>query len=348
MPQVGTLTPCINPATRAPVKIFLLGRRTALVIATVLFSTFHVIRCDGAVALNALGQYLSAHGYGGAQLVRVENFYRLPINSNGKAGDLIVDTGAPVSVVFRASLRKLALTETATNLHAGGAFGKSSEFFGKAIIHSFNMGNCTLLNVPVAVASDREGSGPFRQYGTSDGLLGLHEMVQYGAVLDLGNRLLFVRPAGPSQEIAAAAKSILTRMGYTAVDLSEARSYLRVAASINGWPCHLLVDSGAFLTSIDSASAAKARIGGVRTGLVAEGVGNSSGRVSIAKFPSLRVGSYEIKSASAAVMRLSSEILATGTDVEMAGLLGAEYLGRNSAVIDFNSGTLYLKPKSTR
>ena len=137
-------------------------------------------------------------------------------------------------------------------------------------------------------------------------------------------------------------------MGYTAVDLSIARSYLRVAASINGWPCHLLVDSGAFLTSIDSASAAKARIGGVRTGLVAEGVGNSSGRVSIAKFPSLRVGSYEIKSASAAVMRLSSEVLATGTDVEMAGLLGAEYLGRNSAVIDFNSGTLYLKPKSTR
>ena len=89
------------------------------------------------------------------------------------------------------------------------------------------MGNCTLLNVPVAVASDREGSGPFRQYGTSDGLLGLHEMVQYGAVLDLGNRLLFVRPAGPSQEIAAAAKSILTRMGYTAVDLSVARSCLR-------------------------------------------------------------------------------------------------------------------------
>jgi predicted aspartyl protease len=173
-------------------------------------------------------------------------------------------------------------------------------------------------------------------------------MVQYGAILDLGNRLLFVRPAGPSQEVAAAARSILTGMGYAAVDLSVARSYLRVAASINGWPCHLLVDSGAFLTSIDSVAAAKARIGGARTGLVAQGVGTSSGRVSIAKFPSLRVGSYEIKRASAAVMRLSSEILATGTDLEMAGLLGAEYLGRNSAVFDFNSGTLYLKPKSTR
>ena len=195
-----------------------------------------IVSCRGAVALNALGQYLTSHGYGGAQLVRVENFYRLPINSNGKAGDLVVDTGAPISVVFRGSLKKLALTETATDLRAGGAFGKGHEFFGRTTIQSLIMGNCTLLNVPVAVASDREGSGALRQYGTSDGLFGLHEMVKYGAVVDLGNRLLFVRPNGPGKDIALSVKSILTGQGYTPVELSPARSHLRVSAAINGRP----------------------------------------------------------------------------------------------------------------
>jgi predicted aspartyl protease len=329
------------------VENFLRGK---LILSAMIFglSAVRATQCHAAVALNALGQFLSIHGYGGAQLVRIENFYRIPINFNGKPGDLIIDTGAPTSVIFRESVKKLALTETRTEMRVGGAFGKGAEFFGKATIHSFTMGNCTLMNVPVAIASDRQGSGMFRQYGSSDGLFGLHEMVQYGAILDLGNRLLFVRPAGPSSEIAAAIKSILLGRGYTAVDLSVARSYLRVSASINGWPCHLLVDTGAFVTAIDTSAATKARIGGVRTELVAQGVGKSSSRISIARFPSLRVGNYEIKSASAAVLKLNSDLLAVGTDLEMAGLLGVEYLGKNSAVFDFNSGTLYLKAQSTR
>jgi predicted aspartyl protease len=347
MPQVGRLTTGVVPATRARVENFL---RKKLLLAAVFFglSVSSVTRCSAAVPLNTLGQFLSAHGYGGAQLVRIENFYRIPISSNGKAGDLIIDTGAPTSVVFRESLKKLALNETRTDMPAGGAFGKGTEFFGKATIHSLTMGNCTLVNVPAVIASDRQGSGMFRQYGSSDGLFGLHEMVQYGAILDLGSRLLFVRPAGPSGEIAAAVKSILLARGYTAVDLSVARSYLRVSASINGWPCHLLVDTGAFVTAIDTSAAAKARIGGVRTELIAQGVGSSSSRISIARFPSLRVGNYEIKRASAAVLKLSSDLLAAGTDLEMAGLLGVEYLGKNSAVFDFNSNTLYLKANSTR
>ncbi|MDP9254271.1 MAG: aspartyl protease family protein [Verrucomicrobiota bacterium] len=301
--------------------------------------------CDGSVALNSLGQFLAGRGYGGAQLVHPGNFFRVPINSNGKAGDLLIDTGSPTSLIFRGSVRKLVLTATETDESVRGAFGKGREHFGLTTIHSFTMGNCTLLNLPVAVASDNEGRGIFRRYGSSDGIFGLREMVKYGAILDLGNRLLFVRPNGPSKEIAGAIKSILTAQGYTTVDLGMAKSHLRVSGAINGWPCHFLVDTDAFLTTIDREAANKAQIGGVRTQFVAEAIGGSSREVLAAKFPSLRIGAYEIKNASAAVIRLDTEMLARGTDAETAGLLGAEYLGRNSAVFDFNSGTLYLKPK---
>lgn len=86
----------------------------------------------GAVALDALGAFLTSHGYGGAQLVHPNNFFRLPINSNGKAGDLTIDTGSPVTLLYRESLRKLGLAETKTDQAVTGAFGSGKEHFGTA------------------------------------------------------------------------------------------------------------------------------------------------------------------------------------------------------------------------
>jgi predicted aspartyl protease len=348
MSQVRALTIAFNPVKRARVKKFPLGRPLCWAVGTILFAILAVAPCDGAVALGALGQFLAGHGYGGAQLVHPGNFYRLPITSNGKAGDLLVDTGASTSLIYRASLSKLSVTATETEHAVHGAFGKARKRLGLATIPSLTMGNCTLLNMRVAVASDNEGRGIFRRYGSSDGLFGLREMLHYGAVLDLGNRLLFVRPNGPSKEFGAAVNSILTSQGYTPVKLIPLRSHVHVAGAINGMPCHFLVDTGAFFTAIDREAAAKARIGGDRTEAVAQGLGSSGGEVRLAKFPSLRIGEYEIKRASATVIRLDHEVLGRGTSLEDAGLLGVDYLGKNSAVFDFNSGTLYLKSKAIR
>lgn len=348
MREVSPLTIGSDPVRRARVKEFPLGRSLCFAVVVILFALSAVAPCDGAVALGTLGQFLARHGYGGAQLVHPENSYRLPINSNGKPGDLLVDTGASTSLIYRASLGKLGLIATETEQAVHGAFGKGREHFGLTTIHSLTMGNCTLLNMPVAVASDNEGRGIFRRYGSSDGLLGLREMLRYGAVLDLGNRLLFVRPNGPSKEIGAAVRSILTSQGYTPVKLVPLRSHVHVAGAINGMPCRFIVDTGAYLTAIDRDAAAKARIGGYRTQVTAQGLGRSGGEVRAAKFPGLRIGDYEIKRASATVIKLDDEVTGRGTGAEDAGLLGAEYLGQNSAVLDFNSGTLYLKAKTTR
>ena len=37
-------------------------------------------------------------------------------------------------------------------------------------------------------------------------------------------------------------------------------------------------------------------------------------------------------------------MVARGTNAEVAGLLGVEYIALNSAIIDFISGTIYLRP----
>ncbi len=59
----------------------------------------------------------------------------------------------------------------------------------------------------------------------------------------------------------------------------------------------------------------------------------------------MKIGSYEIKNASAAIGHLDENILHSGA---AAGLLGVEYLAKNSAIFDFNSGTLYLRPRGSR
>ncbi len=109
--------------------------------------------------LNAVDQYVVSRGFGGAQFLRIENTYRLPIIANGKPGDLILDTGAPSSVIFKAAVKKFGLKETGTDIAVHGAFGKSREKLSVTTIQQLAMGNCTLTNVkqpspPIPTAGD--------------------------------------------------------------------------------------------------------------------------------------------------------------------------------------------------
>ncbi|MDQ3200056.1 MAG: aspartyl protease family protein [Verrucomicrobiota bacterium] len=299
----------------------------------------------GGVALSQMDAYVVSHGYAGAQFIAHQNTYRLPVNANGKAGDLTIDTGAPTTVMFRATVKKFGLQIKDTEHQVHGAFGKGKEKVAVTSIAKLAMGNCTLMNVKAAVLSDAE-SGLYRTYGSSDGLFGLREMVKYGAVLDLANHLLLVHPGGGQKGVSAGINSILTKQGYTAVDLDFIESHLRVKAVVNGTACQLIVDTGAFLTTLDGAFARKARLGGYNTGAYARGLGTKARPIRVTQFPEFKVGDFLIKNASVTVTELDPELLGGGGKPSAVGLLGAEYLGRHGAIFDFNNGTLYLRPKS--
>jgi predicted aspartyl protease len=300
---------------------------------------------SAAVRLDSLGAFLTSNGYGGAQMIDSVAAYHLPILSNGKRGNLLVDTGAPSSLIFRASLGRLGLTETRTNERVKGAFGEGDDSYGVTVVGSFTAGNCTLANVPVAVAPH---AGNRNLYGRPDGLLGLREMVKFGAILDLNNRILYLRPNRPGSEISRAIKSILEPKGWRSVDLSLGRNHLRVSAKANDVACHLLVDTGSSITSFDRGFASSAKIASVQTHITAHGLGKSSGEVSFASVLSLWLGSYQGKQMKASVVTMNSELLGRGSDVEVAGLVGVDYLYANSAIFDFVSGTLYLRPRPKR
>src|SRR5262245_61417770 len=125
-------------------------RQSIVVPASVILASLIALAANAGVPLTPLDSYLVSHGYGGAQFIQYQNTYRLPIVANGKAGDLTIDTGSPVSVIFRASLKKFDLGYEATDQSVHGVFGKGQEKVGLTTIQKLAMGNLTLMNVRAA------------------------------------------------------------------------------------------------------------------------------------------------------------------------------------------------------
>ncbi|HEY4256754.1 MAG TPA: retropepsin-like aspartic protease [Candidatus Udaeobacter sp.] len=294
----------------------------------------------GAITLDALGNYLTKNGYGGAQLVQLGNFFHLPIQSSGKPANLVVDTGSPSTLIFRSSLKGLNLNESTTAELVHGAFGRGRDVYGLTTIKTLSAGNCTLTNVPVAVASGSADTAFSRAH--SNGLLGLRELIRFGGVLDLRNHLVYLRPSRPGNSVGPGIKSILSGQGYTAVPLLLKGHHVLVSGALNGFPCYFIVDTGGYVTTLDVDFAARTKLKVATTRLVAQGLSGSSS-VGITTFPSLRIGNYEIQNGSASVVRFNPEIL--GSHSLVAGIIGVEYLSINRAIFDFVSGTMYLRPR---
>jgi hypothetical protein len=294
----------------------------------------------GGVTLDALGFYLTKNGYGGAQLVQLGNFFHLPIQSSGKPGNLIVDTGSPTTLIFRSSLKGLNLNESTTSERIIGPFGRGRDVYGLTTIKALTAGNCTMTNVPVAVASGSADSAFSRAH--SNGLLGLRELIRFGAVLDLRNHLVYLRPSRPGNSVGSGIKSMLTEQGYTAVPLLLKGNHVLVAGALNGVPCHFIIDTGGYVTTLDADFVARSKLKVAATRLIAEGLSGSSS-VGITRFPSLRIGNYQIQNGSASVVRFNPEVL--GSRSPVAGIIGVEYLSINRAIFDFVSGAMYLRPR---
>ena len=313
-------------------------RTGVLVAATILL--VNVAIGHGAVALDALGLYLTKNGYGGAQLLQLGNFFHLPIRASGRPGDLVVDTGSPSTLIFRSSLNGLNLSESRTGYPVSGAFGRDRSVYGLTTIKVLTAGNCTLTNVPVAVASGSADSAFTRAH--SNGLLGLRELIKFGAVLDLRSHLVYLRPSRPGGSVGSAVKSILSGQGYTAVPLLFQANHVLVTGALNGVPCYFFVDTGGYVTTLDVDFVARAKLKVAATRLVAEGLSGSSS-VGITRFPSLQIGNYQIQNGNASVVRFNPQILRSHSLI--AGIIGVEYLSLNRAIFDFVSGTMYLRPR---
>jgi len=98
-----------------------------------------------------LAGFLSGQGLVGVKLERrFGNHLFVPASINNKRAALMIDTGAPVTIIDKNSAGTFGLNVENTTINVGRIFGKRWEHYGVSVAKSIALGNCVVTNVPVA------------------------------------------------------------------------------------------------------------------------------------------------------------------------------------------------------
>jgi predicted aspartyl protease len=310
-----------------------------------------------------LAGFLSGQGLVGAKLERrYGNHLFVPVSINNKRANLIIDTGAPVTLIDKESAATFGLKVESTTINVGRILGTKWEHFGVSMAKSIAMGNCVVTNVPVALAdmSDMNADVAYTPLGShinrisgrqhSNGLFGAREMNKFGMIIDCARQMLYINPNGASTAVSQKLAGFLSGRGFTRIPMRwDSGNHLEVPAMLNGHPTRLIVDTGAATTTIDKtmASQASVSISGTRFA-ESEGEGLVE-RLGSGDVRELKIGDFTIPNASVSVVNVSGAMLhSKNAEESNSGFIGAEYLAWNFAVIDVGGMVLYLRHPDTR
>src|SRR6266403_482158 len=124
-----------------------------LLVTILLLAPLAPFRVQSQQRSGTLAGFLSKQGLAGARLERrFGNHLFVPVSINNRRAALMIDTGSPNTIIDVNSVNTFGLTVVKTGSSVGGLFGRSWERYGASKIKSIAMGNCTLTNVPVAIA----------------------------------------------------------------------------------------------------------------------------------------------------------------------------------------------------
>jgi predicted aspartyl protease len=335
-----------------------------LLLAILLIAALGPSRTQAQQPAGTLAGFLSKQGLGGAKLERrVGNHLFVPVSINNRRATLMIDTGSPNTVIDANSVNTFGLTVDKTDSNVGGLFGRTWERFGTSKVKSIAMGNCTVTNVPVAIADfssfNRDRSGPATGSHISDskslahinGVLGANEMLKFGMIVDCARQMLYVNPNGRSPAVSQSLATFLGARGFTRIPMRlNANHHFDVEGAFNGHSTRFIVDTGSATTLIDTQVAVKSGMGVTAlAGYGADGAGGLVEGVNRTGVKDLAIGNFKLANAEVVVAHLSKDILLSNSAAESnAGVLGQEYLASNFAVIDVAGMALYLRHPDSR
>jgi predicted aspartyl protease len=295
-----------------------------------------------------LRDFFASHGFGGAPLQRrFGNHLFVSANMSGRHTGLLIDTGAPITLIDKSSAGTLGLAIKDTKVTAGGVFGKKWERYGVSKVNSIAMGNCTITNVPVALA-DESDLNYYSRLTHIDGLLGAREMVKFGMVIDCARQQIYISPTGPNAGTSQQLAAFLGGRGFTRIPIRlTGNNHFDVPAAINGHATRLIVDTGATATLLGKEIAVQY---GVVPGTFGPGrvfsQTTDGKRVAISggNVKELQIGDLKIPNAEVMMAPIDSAVVQSKSSGEAnAGLLGEDHLSFNFAVIDLGGMALYLR-----
>ncbi|HEY6071031.1 MAG TPA: retroviral-like aspartic protease family protein [Chthoniobacterales bacterium] len=294
-----------------------------------------------------LRDFFAAHGFGGAPLQRrLGNHLFVTTYINGRHAGLLIDTGAPLTLIDKESAHTFGLATKNTNVMTGGVFGRRWERYAVAKVDSIAMGNCAISNVPVALA-DESDMNYYTRLSHVDGLFGAREMLKFGMVIDCARQELYISPAGPNAATSQALSTFLSGRGFIRVPIRQTGDgHFDVPGAINGHPTRLIIDTGALTTLLAKEFAIQAGVtpGSFGARRMVADAGGRNITISNGMVKELQIGAFKISNAEVTMAPIDSNVLRSEVSGEKnAGLLGGEHLALNFAVIDLGGMALYLR-----
>ena len=285
------------------------------------------------------------------------NMLWLPATVENVKGSLIIDTGSPVTILSEAKYRFL-LKGDAHKLPPGAlaTIPINTLKARTALVHDLSLGGHDLGASLVALVPERyldeaETFHYANRASNFDGIMGEDFLRLYRAVIDCTRQLLYLN-LGPVRKDNLPA--VLIPNGWTRVPMAEVDDHFVVPCVINGFTCRLIVDTGSSFTVLDKTLLRAIKVGSHALPVDGGLIGNEMGEQRLVQLHKLQIGDYVADDVQmTALENLSSALVSERegrTEDTIIGLLGADTLGFNGAIIDLGGNALYLKhlPSSSR
>src|SRR5947208_8912901 len=215
---------------------------------------------------------------------------------NGHRARFVVDTGAGYSILDAGRARSLGVSPVGANSPYGEFANLNGVRYRVGYLNSLRAGAMDFGSGPMALfqpASEDAALNSRINGENEDGIIGADILTRYKAVINCYTKTIFFK-TGSSEQLHVA--RFAASQHFVKIPLREEVSRaFTVPGSINGHPCRLLVDTGAFITTFDLKHAKEFGLSfnGTRmNGSFADGI---SRRVAIGNVANLRIGDYHIQ-----------------------------------------------------
>ncbi len=276
-----------------------------------------------------------------------ENRYVVRCSLNGKPLNLMIDSGASISIIdenaFNVAIPK---SEQVTPKGIPTKLTANGKQLQVLLAKNLRIGSAALGDGPVALADlsrysigARHASGDLSIQGYNpaviDGVLGLDILRTYNVVMDTSRKVLYVN-IDRSRRGGLLGDHMGT-YGFKRVRLALRHGNLEAPCSLEGKPGELIVDTGAWITTLDYNYVRSAHVSVVPTKLPARGYmigGSGQSAVFLSKPDDFKVGDFQYP---------KGEIASQGHDRGVMGFLGPDLLEKAHAIIDFGNLSMFLK-----
>ncbi len=301
-----------------------------------------------------LNSHLQQYGY------QVFNITKLPtghdsirVTINDTEGVFIIDSGAQVTVLHQARLRKYhidntELTDVEQSFAAGGV-GQLSQYRLDSLEISgqtFNIERLAVLDLGVIFGALSSSSGILL-----DGIIGQDVLTKYQGLIDVAQQQLLLMPGFESSDnktLSTLVSEFLLEQNYLEIPLQKlASGHETVPASINGVRGLFVLDSGAGRSIIHNQQAEK--FGLTESSQI--GTGSSAGAGGAFGYQRYAIESLVLDQQLLAKSYIDIADLGTVTKqfqdslgIDIDGVIGQDVLIENNSIIDVAGSRLFIKP----